>query len=176
MSIDDVKILIDRFFEGETTLAEERLIYEFFQGDDVPEELMPYKDMFNGLQLAQLPEMPKLEISSEHSKVVRLNYRKIIYAVAASILLAIGVTFAWHFHEEKQLMARYEGSYVIENGQRIDDLTKIKPQIQVALSNAAQIESEVETSEDVIRNAEADVMSKISDPSEREAIRKLLND
>ena len=46
--MESVKIekLLDRYFEAETTLEEEKFLKEYFTGNDVPAHLEQYRDMF----------------------------------------------------------------------------------------------------------------------------------
>lgn len=47
MELDRIKILIDRYLEGETTLDEEREIAEYFATcEDIPQEYEPLRAMF----------------------------------------------------------------------------------------------------------------------------------
>lgn len=41
-----IEQLIERYFQGTTTLAEERILREFFAQDDVPQQLAQWKDIF----------------------------------------------------------------------------------------------------------------------------------
>lgn len=58
MNIEQIKSLLARFYEGQTTPEEERLLADFFRCEDVPEELLDDKQLF--LILAQISdqEMP----------------------------------------------------------------------------------------------------------------------
>lgn len=58
MTIEQIKSLLSRFYEGQTTPEEERLLADFFHREDVPEELQEDKQLF--LMLAQISdqEMP----------------------------------------------------------------------------------------------------------------------
>jgi len=42
-----IEQLLDRYFDCETSASEERILRAFFSGDDVPEELMRYKSLFD---------------------------------------------------------------------------------------------------------------------------------
>lgn len=46
MSINEIETLLDKYYEGETTLAEEKLLKEFFSGDDVPARLQQHQPLF----------------------------------------------------------------------------------------------------------------------------------
>ena len=115
MNIEQIKSLLSRFYEGQTTPDEERLLAAYFQREDIPEELQEDKQLF--LMLAQISdqEMPadiaeeitafvnnlgqteKKPILSEVKQRKGIIYRlktppKMWYRVAATvaILLAIG--------------------------------------------------------------------------------------
>lgn len=115
MNIEQIKSLLSRFYEGQTTPDEERLLAAYFRREDVPEELQEDKQLF--LMLAQISdqEMPvdiaeeitafvnnlgqteKKLVLSEEKQNKGIIYRlktppKMWYQVAAmvAILLAIG--------------------------------------------------------------------------------------
>ena len=46
MTIEQIKSLLSRFYEGQTTSEEERLLADFFRREDVPEELQEDKQLF----------------------------------------------------------------------------------------------------------------------------------
>ena len=43
--LDDIKRLLSRWYEGETTDAEEQLLYDFFASSDVPSEMEIEKEL-----------------------------------------------------------------------------------------------------------------------------------
>lgn len=115
MTIEQVKSLLSRFYEGQTTPYEERLLADFFRHEDVPTELQEDKQLF--LMLAQISdqEMPqdiaeeitafvnnlgqteKEPVLSEEKQNKGIIYRlktppKMWYRVAATvaILIALG--------------------------------------------------------------------------------------
>lgn len=121
MNIEQIKSLLARFYEGQTTPDEERLLADFFHREDVPEELQEDKQLF--LLLAQISdqEMPadiaeeitafvnnlgqteKKPVLSEEKQNKGIIYRlktppKMFYRVAATvtILLAIGGGVLFH--------------------------------------------------------------------------------
>ena len=44
--IENIKKMVERFLDGETTTAEEQMLYDYFAADVVPKELRPYQEMF----------------------------------------------------------------------------------------------------------------------------------
>ena len=46
MRFDEIKALLDKYYEGQTNPEEEAELQYFFSGENVPEDLLPDKDMF----------------------------------------------------------------------------------------------------------------------------------
>ena len=44
--------MLDRFYLGETTLEEEKILQDYFSSPGIPEELMPDRDLFRSLGIA----------------------------------------------------------------------------------------------------------------------------
>ena len=174
MNTEEIKTLIEKFFDGETSLNEEQRLYEFFSRAEVPEELMSYRELFADLGAASAKPQPDA-VSNEakshvgrHPQLRTQSLSRVLIGMAASLLLLMGAFWLWN--------AVYEGSYVIVNGKKSSDLRKIKPQIEATLTNSRKIEKEVEAHYDMIEDAEKDVLNNIDDPAERERIDKLLKE
>ena len=115
MNIEQIKSLLARFYEGQTTPEEERLLADFFRREDVPEDLQQDKQLFLLLAQTSEQEMPQdiadeitafvnnlgqsdiqplTHVSEQHKGVIfRLKTPpNMWYSVAATvaILLAIG--------------------------------------------------------------------------------------
>ena len=126
-------------------------------------------------QIASITGTPATALRQQASRTrrhLRLRYLAAVSAVVALLLIPLFALRAWQYH---QLEERYEGSYVIVNGQRYDDLRQIQPQLQQALLQASQIETDI-SQQTLIRQAEADVLQRISDPAERKHLEQLLNE
>ena len=59
MTIEQIKSLLARFYEGQTTPEEERLLADFFRREDVPEDLQQDKQLFLLLAQTSDQEMPQ---------------------------------------------------------------------------------------------------------------------
>lgn len=128
--------------EGETSLEQERTLYAYFaRGREIPSELEEYRQMFQGFaSIAQsAADDSAVAVSRPKRKSMRLSLITAI-SVAASIALIFGIFFIADKQEEKQLESLYAGSYMIIDGKRIDDLQKIKPDIDRILAYAEQME------------------------------------
>ena len=180
----EIRELTDRFFEGTTTLEEERRLYDFFRQKDIPQDLEPYKDMFLDFSALALSERETGLLASdtpgtsgqarpEKPQNARRTVLKYSLEAAATILLAVLIGWGTHTRQERKLAARYEGSYMIVNGVRTDKLTRIRPEIERTLAEAERIEQNL-SAERLIQAAEADILNVIEDETERERIRKLM--
>lgn len=49
-SIEKIKVLLERFYKGETTLREEQLLEDFFRKRQVPEEMLADKELFLSME------------------------------------------------------------------------------------------------------------------------------
>lgn len=128
MKEKEIQQLIERFLEGETTNAEEQMLYDYFNGRDVADSLKPYQEMFRWYA-ARMPEQ-------------KANPKKRTYAkwlsIAASILLLVGIGFGYRYYQEQQeLYAIYEGSYIIRDGVKNTDIKQILPELQATEQEVA---------------------------------------
>ena len=123
MTIEQIKSLLSRFYEGQTTPEEERLLAAYFRREDVPEELQEDKQLF--LMLAQISdqEMPT-DIADEIAAFVNnlgqsdiqplipedkqrksIIYRlktppKMWYRVAATVAILFAIGGGVFFHQQ----------------------------------------------------------------------------
>jgi len=86
----NIRTLLDRFFLGDTTLAEEQQLYDYFRQTPVPQlprDLAPLRDLFLDLQAvryAETPSQPRLQPSQPRFR------RRWLAAAALALLLAAG--------------------------------------------------------------------------------------
>ena len=95
-----IEQLLERYWEGETTLQEEAILRAFFSQDDIPANLMRYKSLFDcGLQEETLSDdfdariLEQIGSDEPKAKIVTLASRlKPLFKAAAivAILLTIG--------------------------------------------------------------------------------------
>ena len=190
----NIRELVDRFLQAETTLEEEERLYEFFQKDTLPEDLMQYKEMFMAYSVLRYDKNSSHKGEEvDQSAVVSIEndgnsdksgkgkkrifslYKKICIGIAASLLIGVLGFSAYRHYEVNRLEKLYGGSYMIINGVRIDDLTKIEPEIKEGINKAAAMEKlcDLKAKQDDI---ESRMINSISDKKEREYIQKLLCD
>lgn len=91
-----IRTLLDRFFDGETSLAEEQELYDYFHKDlaALPEDLAPLREMF--LDLAAVPYEGVVATQSQQT----VNRRWYHWAAAVALLLVVGATVLFiHSHQ-----------------------------------------------------------------------------
>ena len=123
MHIDE---LIDRYFEGETSVEEEREIRAFFSGDTIPPHLAPYKPLFGYFDA----EINRLEGKTKEQpaagmKQTPLLSRRMWYTVsgiAASLLLMLGAAF-WSYRTDP---CPCRGNYALVDGRCYTDIQQVR--------------------------------------------------
>lgn len=108
MKTNEVKTLLQRYFDAETSADEERLLEAYFRENSVEKELEPYQALFNGMgELGSEPREEALETEIMHyileqestpqKKSRRLWYN--LSGIAASLLIVLGGVL---FYQQRQ--------------------------------------------------------------------------
>lgn len=105
MRAQEIDILIKKYLDAETTLAEEAILRDYFNNNDVEEHLLPYKAMFAYFEIKETYQKP---ITKRRFGWIR---------VAASIVLLIGMYFGNEYQKEQQEIenAKYAFNLLGEN-------------------------------------------------------------
>ncbi|OED37995.1 hypothetical protein AB832_04820 [Flavobacteriaceae bacterium (ex Bugula neritina AB1)] len=88
MELSDIEKLLEKYFDGETTLSEEKELKVYFTGENVPPHLEKYKDLF---------QFYSNEVHVRTSSEIMLSspkkswYRRI--SIAASVAIIAGLFF-----------------------------------------------------------------------------------
>lgn len=87
--IKEIESLLDKYYEGETSLQEENILREFFTTQDVPEHLLFEKSQFVFYkEEKQKTKDIELKVENESRAVRKLNWMN--YAAAAVLLISVG--------------------------------------------------------------------------------------
>ncbi|MCK9422591.1 MAG: hypothetical protein M0Q38_08340 [Bacteroidales bacterium] len=107
MNIREIEILLEKYYEGQTTLREEQILQTFFCSDEVPDNLKVHQPLFRYTELTKLDTLadPDFEqklnarLTTEikatplmHSTSLMKNFL-FIGSIAAGILLLLGIFF-----------------------------------------------------------------------------------
>ena len=122
----EIKELLNRYYEGESTDADEQCLREYFSSDNVAAELQPYRSIFAYLQ--------EQKSKSENQKSKIINWW---YAAAAAVACLLTATFLIHEFQPKP-QALCEGTYVMINGVCYDDLSLVRKYATEAIDMVTQ--------------------------------------
>lgn len=99
MKTEKIKQLLTKYYDGDSTLEEERTLREFFSGGDIPDELKPYAAQFNlytdaqkqRTEISDTQLFAKLDESNPNKKatIYRLPFKNRLFQVAASVAFLI---------------------------------------------------------------------------------------
>ena len=100
MRVEEIKILLDKYFEAETSLQEEALLNEYFNGNDVDADLKQFQSLFQFLKvekdvlLSETATNKVLEIKKEDKKLSVLRGGKVVglWWRAAAAVMILGVS------------------------------------------------------------------------------------
>lgn len=137
---DKINTLIARFFEGYTTNEEEKELYDLFSREELPQELASYKPMFDYFETGIADDFLK-ENRPAAPQPKRSLKRRLWIAGSVAALLLLLVTIGVNLFPPDRPFNPYEGSYIIRNGQRIDDLNVIAPELEM-VATAALLQQE----------------------------------
>ncbi len=134
-SENNIKLLIDKFFEGETTLQEEHLLCDYFASNEVEEDLKPLQQMFLDMKAIETPKMVavKKPISRWHRIAISAA------AIFAGTLLTLSVY--------KNSQENYCEIYVY--GQKVTDKNIVMNEVQSTMrsmvDNSANVDDELQS-------------------------------
>jgi len=111
----NINDLLEKYFDGQTSLTEEKLLKQYFSSNEIKSEHLIYKPLFEAFEIESNEVCPSEIIRSEQISTVKSKhiwFRTLSMAgIAASILVAFWLT-------GNRAMA---DDYAVINGKRIDD-------------------------------------------------------
>lgn len=154
-----IEQLLDRFFDGETTLAEERELQTYFTtAPTIPDRLAPYREMFgwyaSGMDEQQLPAAvipaPVEPLASGHRP---RGLKWLTWWASAAAVAALVIGFGWRHHAERleSLEAMYAESYVVRDGMVITGTAEVQAEIDAAVAEMQILEMELNEAEYSLR-------------------------
>ncbi len=113
MDYKEIKILLDSYYNGETSLEEEKLIHEFFKGDNIPLELMKEKELFESYQKIKIESNPDHKLNNEliglieqkWEKSTKGKFRKVIkWSMSAAASIAVMLSIYFYYNQKPMLI------------------------------------------------------------------------
>lgn len=140
MELDKVKKLIEKYFEAETSLQEEKFLKEYFSGDLIDEELAQYKPFF-GYFKENRQELKQIEIALPQKR----NPLKWL-SIAALLMLMVSV----YSYQNYQAQQKKEAQIAFEQTQKA--LKLISQNLNKGNGAVAQLKYYNEAQEIVFKN------------------------
>lgn len=110
----NIEELLALFFEGRTTNAQEKELYDYFGQEDIPDSLLPYKTLINYFENGLGKEPP---VRKHPSKNV-FRHIGVRASVAAAFILGALIALPFLLNRERAFDP-YQGSYIVRNGQTV---------------------------------------------------------
>lgn len=146
--------LLKRFFDGETTCAEEKLLQDYFcNNNSIPKQYECYREMFHwyasGMDDNLLPDSSLTnEFSSKVSKKrpkISIIFRKVSAWISVAAAVAILISMWWHHQNRNSTnYSMYAGSYVEYDGIIITGEDEIMKNIEATLSDGYCLDAEID--------------------------------
>lgn len=97
MALDRIENLIDKYFEGETSIAEENELKVYFSSTDVAQHLKQYQTIFGYFSQAKEQQFTQeIPLQTKKRNVV------LWLSIAASIVVMLGVGTMMYFNNDKE--------------------------------------------------------------------------
>ena len=131
----EIKELLNRYYEGETTDADEQRLREYFTSDEVDERLQPYSAIFAYLKHEK--EHPAKEAAIITLPAIEQRRIKWRYVAAAAVACLLVATFLVREHQPAPQIA-CTGTYVMINGICYDDMALVRKYATEAIDMVTQ--------------------------------------
>jgi hypothetical protein len=144
MALDRIEILLKKYFEAETSIAEERELKDYFSSSDVAQHLEQYKPLFGYFSEAVVQEFKQtIPLPSKRHNVKWLS-------IAASVVVLLGISTFTYLHqpEESSDLGTYESpEAAFEATQKV--LSLLSENVNVGIESLSYI-NEFQNSKELI--------------------------
>ena len=98
---NNIHKLLERYWQCETSLEEERLLQDFFSGDSVPEELKSYKSLFIWKDQQKAVHAKPVQPFTSKKTVMHYFYPAMKIAASVLVVLMFGIGVYTHYQQEQ---------------------------------------------------------------------------
>lgn len=125
-----IEDLLERFFDGLTSNAEEKELYDFFANKDIPEHLISYKPVFGYFESGLIEELDSSEGVQGSVKHIHSARKWWITGLGVAAIILLLLSIRPLFINKPDEFNPFEGSYIIRNGECITDLELIQGELE----------------------------------------------
>jgi len=120
MELDRIEKLLANYFEAKTTVAEEKILKEYFSREEVAPNLEPYRPMFGYFSKAKQERFTKSVQLAQNNTSSRKNVYQWL-SVAAVAVLMLGFYFGKNYQDQQHL-ERQQAEYAYNETKRALDM------------------------------------------------------
>ena len=125
MELARIEALLEKYFEANTTIEEEKILKDYFTQENIPAHLLEHKEMFNFFTDGSL------ETSSRSIKLTKKSIRIQWLSIAAMLVFFIGIYSVYQQNENEKEEARLA---YIETQRALDLISKSPNKGTVAIA------------------------------------------
>ena len=137
---NQIETLIEKYFDGLTSLKEEEILRDYFQKSDISDELKMYAPLFQYLS-SEREEIQKKENFIRGNKTIRL-FRWVSIGAAACLFLFLGINF---FQNNNHSIMETSVAYI--DGKKYTNIVQIQSEVLKALENLSDINKDIYSSQ-----------------------------
>lgn len=97
MALNNIEQLLEKYFEGETSIAEEQVLKEYFNSENIAPHLEMHQPLFSYFSHAKKDKM-----NFAPALPSKKRFKRAWIGIAASLIIAVGIINFWDKPSEKQ--------------------------------------------------------------------------
>jgi len=106
MELHQIKILLEKYFDGQTSIAEENQLKDYFSSANIAPELEPYRPMFGYFNQAKNEKSQKsLPLQTKRNHMAWLS-------IAASVVVLLGVGLMYFNQSQPEDLGTFDNPEV----------------------------------------------------------------
>ena len=122
-----IRTLTERFLDGATTLEEEQWLYDCYRKGEVPDDLLPLRSVFLGLDAISLQE-------NEKAIEKKFPWHRLVAAVITVLIILTGGIVYNHYQQQEECVA-----YIY--GEKCTDRQVVMEELQRGITEMATVET-----------------------------------
>lgn len=120
----NLRLLAERFMQGDTSLEEERRLLRLLHGTGVPADLLSLRDMMDGLQAIALREPQCEDVAPVSRRWWQSDRLRRYVAAAVVVALVGGAGLVWHLHPESDHVVIVYGKRYADREMALKEMTQ----------------------------------------------------